>query len=224
MKRIEVWAAVLFAGAVFAVDNLLTGRLNHPETWAAVVTFGLFGGALLALGAAIVAAWRERARVTAASPDRETINAAGARGLRWAALAAVMFSVLVFASCSGGVSVNGNYGAMFDASEYWPLAAAVLLPLIIALALPALLAPMARRRAGRWGTAAVLSVAAIVVVVPVTMAVGFYFGIGSCFLSTREGACAAGAGGVGNLFSLASIALLLPYVQMLNSRPPNEVS
>src|SRR6266704_2974955 len=88
MKRIEVWAAVLFVGAVVAVDNLLTGRLNRPETWAAVVWFGLFGGALFALGAAIVVAWRERARVTAASSDTGAINANGARGLRWAALAA----------------------------------------------------------------------------------------------------------------------------------------
>ena len=224
MKRIEVWAAVLLVGAAVAVDNLLTGRLNYPEAWAAVVTFGLFGGALLALGAAIVAAWRERARVTAGSHDPDTITARGARGLRWAALAGVMFSVLVFANCSGGVSVNGKYGAMFDASGYWPLAAAVLLPLIVVLALPGLLATMARRRGGRWGTAAVLSIASIVVIVPVTMAVAFYAGISACYLSTSEGACAAGAGGVGNLFSLASIALLLPYVQMLNSRPPNEVS
>ena len=224
MKRIEVWAAVLLVGAVVAVDNLLTGRLNRPETWAAVVWIGLFGGALFALGAAIVAAWRERARVTAASPDREAITARGARGLRWAGLAAVMFSVLVFASCSGGVSADGKYGATFDASGYWPLAAAVLVPLIVVLALPGLLATMARGRAGRWGTAAVLSIAAIVVIVPVTMAVAFYAGISACYLSTSVGACAAGVGGVGNLFSLASIALLLPYVQMLNSRPPTEVS
>ncbi len=224
MKRIEVWAAVLFVGAAVAVVNLLTGRLNHPEALAAVVGFGLFGGALLALGAAIVAAWRERARVTGGSADPETITATGARGLRWAALAAVMFSVLVFANCSGGVNVNGHQAAMFDASGYWPLAAAVLLPLIVVLALPGLLATMARRRAGRWGTAAVLSIAAIVVVVPVTLAVAFYAGISACYLSTSEGACAAGAGGVGNLLSLASIALLVPYVQMLNSRPPNEVS
>ncbi len=226
MKRIEVWAAVLFVGAVVAVDNLLTGRLISPEAWAAVVAFGLFGGALLVLGAAIVAAWRERARVTAGSADPETIRAAGARGLRWAALAAVMFSVLVFANCSGGVSTgphNGNHGAIFDASSYFPLAAAILLPLVGVLALPGLLATMARRRAGKWGTAAVLAIAAIVVVVPVTMAVAFYAGISACYLSTSVGACAAGAGGVGNLFSLASIALLLPYVQMLNSRPPTEV-
>src|SRR2546425_10421929 len=135
MKRIEVWAAVLFIGAVVAVDNLLTGRLNRPEAWAAVVSFGLFGGALFALGAAIFAAWRERARVTAASRDCETTKSRGARGLRWAGLAAVMFSVLVFANCSGGVSANGNYGAMFDAAGYWPLAPAVLLPLIVVLAL-----------------------------------------------------------------------------------------
>jgi len=223
MKRIELWAAVLFIGAVVAVDNLLTGRLIRPEAWAAVVWFGLLGGGLLALAAAIVAAWRERARVTAASADPATITARGARGLRWAALAAVMFSVLVFANCSGGVTANGNHGAMFDASGYWPIAAAVLLPLIVVLALPGLLATMARRRAGRWGTAAVLSIAAIVVVVPVTMAVAFYAGISACYFGTSAGACAAGAGGVGNLFSLACIALLLPYVQMLNSRPPSEV-
>jgi hypothetical protein len=224
MKRIEVWAAVLFIGAVVAVDNLLTGRLNRPEAWAAVVGLGLFGGALLALGAAIVAAWRERAGVTAASLDRETITARGARGLRWAGLAAVMFSVLVFANCSGGVRADGNHGAMFDPSGYWPLAAVVLLPLIIVLALPGLLATMAYRRASRWGTAAVLSIAAIVVVVPVTMAVAFYAGVSACFFGASEGACAAGAGGLGNLFSLACIALLLPYVQMLNWRPPNKVS
>ena len=223
MKRIEVWAAVLLVGAVVAVDNLFTGRLNG-EAWATVMLLGLFGGALLALGAAIVTAWRERARVTAASLDRETITARGARGLRWAGLAAVMFSVLVFANCSGGVSVNGKYGALFDPSGYWPLAAAVLLPLIVVLALPGLLAMMVQRRAGRWHTAAVLSIAAIVVVVPVTMAIAFYAGISACFLSTSEGACAAGAGGVGNLFSIASIALLLPYVMMCNSKPPKEVS
>jgi hypothetical protein len=225
MKRIEVWAAVLFVGAMVAVDNLLTGRLIQKEAWVVVVSLGLFGGGLLALGAAIVAAWRERARVTAASLDLETVTATGARGLRWAALAAVMFSVLVFANCSGSVSsASGTRGAMFDASGYWPLAAAVLLPLIVALALPGLLATMARRHAGWWGTAAVLSIASIVVIVPATMAVAFYAGISACYFATSEGACAAGTGGVGNLFSLASIALLLPYVQMLNSRPPNEVS
>jgi hypothetical protein len=224
MKRIEVWAAVLFIGAIVAVDNLLTGRLNRPEAWAAAVGVGLFGGALLALGAAIVAAWRERARVTAGSTDPATVASTGARGLRWAGLAAVMFSVLVFASCSSGVSANGNHGVMFDASGYWPLAAAVLLPLIVVLALPGLAATMAYRRAGRWGTAAVLSIAAIVVIVPVTMAVAFYAGISACYLSTSVGACAAGVGGIGNLFSLASIALLMPYVQMLNWRPPNKLS
>jgi len=225
MKRIEVWAAVLFIGAVVAVDNLLTGRLNRPEAWAAVVGLGLFGGALFALAAAIVVAWRERARVMAASSDAETITARGARGLRWAALAAVMFSVLVFANCSGSLSsANGSHGAMFDAANFWPLAAAVLLPLVVALALPALLATMALRGAGRWGTAAVLLIAAILVIVPVTMAVAFFAGISACYLSGSLGMCAAGAGGLGNVFSLASIALLLPYVQMLNWRPPTEVS
>ncbi len=225
MKRIEVWAAILFVGAAVAVDNLLTGRLIRPEAWVAVVWFGLLGGGFFALGAAIVGAWRERARVTAGSSDIETITARGARGLRWAALAAVMFSVLVFANCSGGVSsASGNHGAMFDASNFWPLATAVLLPLVVALALPGLLATTAHRGAGRWGTAAVLSIAAILVIVPVTMAVAFYAGISACYLSTSEGACAAGAGGLGNIFSLACIGLLLPYVQMLNWRPPNKVS
>ncbi len=227
MKRIEVWAAVLLVGAVVAVDNLLTGRLLRPETWVVVVSLGMFGGGLVALGAAIVAAWRERARVTAASADPETIAARGARGLRWAALAAVMFSVLVFANCSGSLSTGasgGNHGAMFDASNFWPLAAAVLLPLIVALAMPGLLATMARRRAGRWGTAAVLSIAAILIIVPVTMAVAFYAGVSDCYLGPSEGACAAGAASLGNVFSLASIALLLPYVQMLNWRGPNRVS
>ncbi len=227
MKRIEVWAAVLFVGAVVAVDNLLTGRLIRPEAWAAVVTFGLFGGALLVLGAAIVAAWRERAKVTVGAADPETISATGARGLRWAALAAVMFSVLVFANCSGGVSSgpqNGNHGAMFDASGYWPLAAAIMLPLIGVLALPGLLAAMARGRGGRWSTAAVLAIAAIVVIVPITMAVAFFEGVSACFFGTNVGACAAGVGGIGNVFSLACIALLMPYVQMLNWRPTNKVS
>ena len=230
MKRIEVWAVALLVGAVVAVDNLLTGRLLHPEGWVVVVSLGLFGGGLFALGAAIVAAWRERARVTAASTDPGTINAKGARGLRWAALAAVMFSVLVFANCSGSLSsspADATHGAMRDASNFWPLAAAVLLPLLGVQALPGLLATMAQRRAGtagKWGTAAVLSIAAILVIVPVTMAVAFYAGISACYFSTSEGACAAGAGGLGNVFSLACIALLLPYVQMLNWSPPNQVS
>ena len=227
MKRSEVWAAVVYVGAAVAVDNLLTERLIRPETWVIVVSLGLFGGGLIALSAAIVTAWRERARVTAGSADPDTVTATGARGLRWAALAAVMFSVLVFANCSGALSTGpagGNHGAMFDASGFWPLAATVLMPLIIVLALPGLLATMAHRRAGRWGTATVLSIAAIVVIVPITMAVAFYAGISACYLGTSAGACAAGAGGLGNFFSLACIALLLPYVQMLNSKPPNEVS
>ena len=233
MKRIEVWAAVLSVGAVVAVDNLLTERLLQPEAWVVVVGFGLFGIGLLALGAAIVAAWRERARVTSGSPDRETVTASGARGLRWAALAAVMFTVMVFANCSGGVSTGptgGFHGAMFDASNFWPLAAAVVLPLLVVLALPGGLATIAQRRAGRagragkWGTAAVISIAAILVIVPITMVVAFFGGISACDFGTSEGACAAGAGGVANFFSLACIALLLPYVQMLNWSPPNEVS
>jgi hypothetical protein len=225
MKRIEVWATVLFVGAIVAVDNLLTGRLIQHEAWVVVVSLGLFGGGLIALGAAIVTGWRERARVMEGSPDPETVTASGARGLRWAALAAVMFSVLVFANCSGSVSsASGTHGAMFDASGYWPLAAAVLLPLIVVLALPGLLATMARRRAGRWGTAAVLAIAAILAIVPATMAVAFYAGISACYLSTSEGACVAGAGGLSNFFSLACIALLLPYVQMLNWSSPSKVS
>jgi hypothetical protein len=222
MKRIEAWAAVLFVGAVVAVDNLLTGRLIHPEAWVVVVSLGLFGAGLITLGAAIVAAWRERARVTAGSPDRETVVAKGVHGLRWGSVAAVMFSILVFANCSGSVSSGpggGNHGAMFDASNFWPLAAAVLVPLLVALALPGLLG-----RPGKGGTAAVLSIAAILVIVPVTMAAAFYAGISACYLTTSEGACAAGAGGLSNFFSLASIALLLPYVQMLNWKPPNKIS
>jgi len=220
MKRIELWAAVLFVGAGVAVDNLLTGRLIHPEAWVVVVSLGLFGAGLITLGAATVAAWRERARVTAGSTDRETVIAQGVHGLRWGSLVAVLFSILVFANCSSSVSsASGNHGAMFDASNFWPLAAAVLLPLLVALALPGLLG-----RPGKGATAAVLAIAAILVIVPVTMAVAFYAGISACYLSTSEGACAAGAGGLGNFFSLACIALLLPYVQMLNWRPPNKVS
>ena len=230
MKRIEVWAVVLSVGAVVAVDNLLTGRLVRPEAWVLVVGFGLFGIGLLALGAAIVVAWRERARVTSGSPDRQTVTASGARGLRWAALAAVMFTVMVFANCSGGVSTGPTgafHGAMFDASNFWPLTAVVVLPLLVVLALPGVLATMAQRRAGRsgkWGTAAVLSIASIVVIVPITMAVAFYAGISACYFGRSEGACAAGAGGISNFFSLACIVLLLPYVQMLNWSPPNKLS
>jgi hypothetical protein len=58
------------------------------------------------------------------------------------------------------------------------------------------------------------SMAAVVAAALLTAVVGF-FGVSSCDVGPSAGFCAAGAGSLMNLLSVAALALLLPYLGLV---------
>jgi hypothetical protein len=130
--------------------------------------------------------------------------------------------VLLFANCGSAVDTptgNGSHfvGAMSDAHAYWSLAPWLLGPLLIALALPGVMAVVAGvTRLRGWAVATLVATIVAAVVAFVSVPVGFIFGVSACDVGT-VGGCAAGAGSLSNLFSVASLVLFLPYVLMITS-------
>ena len=227
MQRMAVLAIVMMVGAAVAVFDLVSGWMAPPGMVAIVVGVGLFGVALAVMGVAIFSAWRERSRITRASPDRAAALSRGAMGLRWSTLLAVAFAVLLFANCSSSVNTGDNHtqeAARVDPAAFWLLAAGLVLPLLLALALPAVLAVVALasasshpRRAHQLGQAALVSSAVVPVAAFATFfPFGVVFGISACDLGNSIGACAAGLGSVANVLSVGSIALLIPYLVLIS--------
>ena len=227
MQRMAVLAIVMVVGAAVAVFDLVSGWMAPPGTVAIAAGVGLFGVALAIMGAAIFSAWRERSRIIRVSPDRAAALSRGSNGLRWSTLATVAFAVLLFANCSSLVTTGDNHAqeaATVDPAAFWRLAAWLLLPLLLALALPAVLAVAAvasassrPRRAHQLGQAALVSTAVIPVAAFATFfPFGVVFGISACDLGNSIGACAAGLGSVANVLSVGSIALLIPYLVLIS--------
>ena len=224
MKRIQTWAIVVVAGAAVAGYDLLTGLAAQPGALVFIVLLGLFFGALAGLVVGVFVAWLDRSRIMAGSPTPQAAIAASASGVRWSALLALGFAVLVFANCTSTLSTtaNGSQIVAGDPAHFWPLAAWLELPLLVALVLPALLATAAQLSSGartarghrlaQWALASIVVVAAAAVITP---PVGFFVGFSQCYLGPSAGGCAAGTGSLLNVLSIGSLGLLIPYLTVL---------
>jgi hypothetical protein len=224
MKRIQTWAIAVVAGAAVAGFDLLTGLAARSGALVFIVLLGLFFGALAGLVVGVFVAWLDRSRILAGSPAPQAAVAAAASGVRWSALLALGFAVLVFANCTGtmGTTANGPHLVAADPAHFWPLAAWLELPLLVALVLPALLATAAQLSSGarparghrfaQWALASIAVVAAAAVLTP---PVGFFVGFSQCYLGPSAGGCAAGTGSLLNVLSLGSLGLLIPYLTVL---------
>ena len=229
MKKAGTWLAVLAGGmavgAAVAVYDLVTGWTIPGGFAAAAVVLGLFLGSLAALTAAVVIAFVDRSRIKGLAEDPPTKAARLAGRARWSSLFAACFAVLVFADCSGAVGNNGHevVGAMSDPTRYWSMAAGLLLPTVILLALPGVLATIAERLTRRrWAIAAIFVSGAAAAVAFVTAPVAVVFGVSACDFGTSAGMCAAGIGGVANGFTIGALALFLPYLTLLPAYLPRE--
>jgi hypothetical protein len=112
-------------------------------------------------------------------------------------------------------------GALGDVHTFLVLSSVLLGPLLVALVVPPALAtaaqilaanrPQAARRAAGlivWASAIAAGVALV------SVPVGFIFGVSACDVGTGAAGvsgCAAGLGSLMNVFSVASLALFLPY-------------
>jgi hypothetical protein len=225
MKRIQIAAIAVVARAAMAGYDLLTGRLAAVSgAPGLIVLLGLFLGALAALLLAIVVAWLDRSRIMARTPAPQAAVAAAARGLRWSALLAVGFAVLIFANCTGDLTTTpgGPQTVAADPADFWPLAAWLELPLLVALVLPALLATAAQlssaARPGishRLAQLALASMGVVAAAAVLTVPVGFFVGVSQCDVGPTIGGCAAGTGSLLNFLSAASLGLFIPYLTVL---------
>lgn len=228
MKSQTTLTVAMLVGAAVSIVNLLSGWLAHPMWQAAVVVLSLFAASLALLGLAIIAAWRERRQVMATFPGGAELMRRGLRGVRWSVVAASVFAVFMFANCSSSVTSGTSdallSGPMSQPGAYFELAAALLAPLLLALALPLALITAAVSQAGRdlvlahrLGVASNVSLGLLAAVAVLTAYPGaVVFGISACFFGTSPGLCGAGAGGVFNVLSVASIVLIYPYLDLVN--------
>jgi hypothetical protein len=233
MKRFGLLAAAI-AGAVVAVYDLVSGWPVNGGGWAAAAVLGLFFAGIAVLAAAAVLALAELRRPTRATADEGI--ASGVRGVVWNWAIASALSVLLFANCSSAVSStryeaplpgpNGlpagpsvpvaTIGPMSDAHAFWSLAPWLLVPVLVALVIPAVLAVVAGRfRDPRWATASFVAAIVAGAVAFLSLPVGFFLGVSGCDVGT-VGTCAAGLGSMTNLFAIASAGLFLPYALLLS--------
>jgi hypothetical protein len=116
-------------------------------------------------------------------------------------------------------------GATAHPSQFWPLAALVMLPLVAAFAVPAVLAMGASRLAnqGRLSGArrivftGMWSAALLAVVALVTAGIAFFGGVSQCFLGSTASTCAAGVGGLMNPTAIASLIVIFPYLTLMRT-------
>lgn len=201
MKRTHLLTVAAVFGAGIALVDLVTGWTARSAFLGLAFELGLFLSALALYVAMVVAGLRE--------PRRPA-------GIRWGATFAIAFAVLLFANCSSAVTSSAEPGAQIasqDAAVFLSLSGWVLMPLLLALALPAVLVAIGRASLATWAAGA------IVLVVLATAAGGFYAGMSQCAFGGSVGWCAAGFGSITNLFSLGALALLLPYTGRPNEAP-----
>jgi hypothetical protein len=240
MYRIETWTIAILLGAAVALYNLFSGWTIHNSAFATIVVLGLVAAAPGLFVGMLISGRRDRRSMLGPKPDARVVLAGAARAIRWSGAFAVGICVLLFANCSSAVGTGqatqapapiGDLpsaapqpviGAVGDVHSFLSMAALVLVPLVIALLLPPILAtaaqllatsrPDAARRLANltvWGSA--LAAGAAVATVPV----GFFLGVSACDFGTSVGACAAGLGSLMNFFSLGSLALFLPYTGLI---------
>ena len=226
MNRLETWTVALLLLTAVAFYDLFSGLTVNGSVAGPVIGIGLFVGAIALYAAMVRAGVRDRKQIGATDADAKTQLGRAVRAVRWNGVFAVGFCVLLFANCSSIATTGPSArvsAAMSEAPDFLSLTAWVLAPLLLTLLLaPALTTaaqllatsrPHTARRLAQvatWGAA--MPAAAVVFTLPV----GFFFGISACDLGTSAGSCAAGASSLMNLFSLGSLALVLPYVGLVN--------
>ena len=223
MNRIETWTAVVIVGAALAVFDVISGWTATPSISAGFAVFGLLGLALLSFAAALRAVIVDRRAIRQRAESAGQAVVGAARGVRWTSVFAIGFAVLCFANCSSGsTSGTAGSGAMSEPSRYLTFSAIGLLPLVIALLLPAILATAAQvsfrggsSAAHRLGQAALVSVAVVGVVALLSAVVGFGAAFGTCSFGVSPGACSAGVASLANVLSIVELGLFLPYLTLL---------
>jgi hypothetical protein len=225
MNRLPVCTVAAVAAAAIAVFDLVSAWTIQMGAAALVVSLGLFVIAVALYGALLVIGVGERRQILASAASSVEIIGRAARSVRWSALAAIALSVLLFANCSASVSSGPpRYsGPMDDVSGFLIGSAEVFLPVILVIALVAVVATIAHGNATRqdWSSAhkaaqaAIWSLVAIAIVAAATVPVGFIFLASQCFFGTSSGACSAGAASFTNVFLAGAFALLLPYILMM---------
>jgi hypothetical protein len=215
--------AVLGAAVTVAVYDLVTDWEVPSSPLAGVVGIALVVFALATCIAVLVLSRSERRTLARGTGSPEVARVA-ARGVRWTSLFAIGISVLLFANCSAGVSSGDtSHGANANPAQFWSLAALVVLPLLLAIALPAVLATAAhvlarqgRLREARWTASLGLWSAGVIGVVAVaTTGVALFGGVSECFYNSTASACAAGLGGLTNPAAIASLIVIVPYLALV---------
>jgi hypothetical protein len=226
MNRLALWTTLMLLGLAVAAVDLFTGWTVTFGPAAAVVILGLFGGSVALFVAMLIAVIRDRRWIVAHSSDARWVLTRASRGVRWGSLFAIGLCLLLFANCTGNITSSPTAqvsNAIQDPTRFWTLTAGVLAPLLLALLMPAVLTSAAERfatgrpqAARRLGRLAMLSMAAIVAAALLTVVIGFFLGVSSCYLGPSAGYCAAGAGSIMNLLSVGALALLLPYLVLVS--------
>jgi hypothetical protein len=220
--RWMVLAALGVAVAV-AVYDVVTDWEVPFSPLAGVVAIVLVVFVLATCIAVLVLSRYER-RTLAGDGDSLKVVGAAVRGVRWSSLFAIGISVALFANCSAGMSSgDSSHGASANPTQFWSLAALVVLPLLLAIALPAVLATAAHALAGkgrlheakRIASLGLWSVGVVGVVAVATTGIALFGGVSECFYVSTASACAAGVGGLMNPIAIASLAVIVPYLMLM---------
>lgn len=225
MNRLALWTTLVLLCLAVAIVRPLAGWIPRVGTEALVVSLGLFGGSIALFVGMVIAGIRDRRWIVAHSSDARWVLAQASRGVRWGSTFAIGFCLLLFANCTGNItssSTGEEFALIQDQTRFWTMTAVVLAPLLLALLMPPVLTSFAERlatsrphTARTLGTLASLSMVAVFLAVLLTVVIGFLRGVSSCDVGPSIGYCAAGAGSMMNLFSIGSLALLLPYLGLV---------
>ena len=213
----------LAAALALAGYDLITGWEVPSSSLGDVVAIGLLVFVLATCIALLMFSGDER-RTLAADADSLKVVGRAARGVRWSSLFAIGISILLFANCSAGVT-SGDLatGATANPSQFWSMAALVMLPLVAAIALPAGLATAAHmfasrgrlREAIRVASLGLWSAGLVAAVALATTGIAFFGGVSECFFVSTASTCAAGVGGLMNLTAIASLLVIVPYLALM---------
>ncbi len=218
MKQIWAPAVAVVVLAAVAVFDVLTGWLLDAGVLALVIVVGLLVLAAALFGAEVWAGMRYRRE-----PKADEVSAA-ASGLRWSTVFAIGWAVLLFANCSSGATSGAPLqGAMADPATFLFFTAVGFVPLLIGLAVPAILGTVAQvTRGRRWAGAAMWSIGIVALLAIGSSCGGFYGSFNTCGFGASPSACAAGIASLTNTLSLAALALFVPYLLALERaiKPP----
>jgi hypothetical protein len=212
-------------GAAVAVAgyDLITGWEVPSSGLADAVAIGLLVFAVATCIALLAFSGDER-QMLAGDADFLKVLGVAARGVRWSSAFAIGLSILLFANCSAAVSSGDMVsGATTNPSQFWPLAALEMLPLVVAIAVPAGLATAAHklaskgrlRQARKVASLGLWSPALVAVVALATAGIAFFGGVSECFYVSTASTCAAGVGGLVNPIAIASLLVIVPYLALI---------